>query len=61
VRDLEWRRLQVDRLNTPGQRVYDKALRLLAGEVAVVQGEKAQVAQVHIETLVGRNLAHYQG
>lgn len=57
VRDLEWRRFQRDRLNTPGKRIYDKAIRLLAGEVAIARGEEIEAAQVHIETLLSQNLS----
>ena len=60
VRDLEWRRLQVDRLNTPGKRIYDKAMRLLAGEVAVAQSEEIAATQIHIETILRQGLSRYQ-
>jgi CarD family transcriptional regulator len=60
VRDLEWRRLQVERLNSPGKRMYAKALSMLAGEVAVAQGEEMEAAQVHIETILGLSLSGYQ-
>jgi CarD family transcriptional regulator len=38
VRDLTWRRIQHNKLNVPGQRIFKRAVELLAGELAVAQG-----------------------
>jgi CarD family transcriptional regulator len=60
VRDLAWRKLCKDRLNTPAQRIYDQAIRLLAGEVAVSQGVQIQSARSHIIKMLDENLVSTQ-
>lgn len=48
VRDLAWRREQTGRLNVPGQRIYDKAIQLLASELAVSQEIQLESAKRQI-------------
>jgi RNA polymerase-interacting CarD/CdnL/TRCF family regulator len=38
VRDMAWRRRENDGFTTKGKRLYEKGVRLLAGEIAVSQG-----------------------
>ncbi|MCJ7551132.1 MAG: hypothetical protein MUQ30_15770 [Anaerolineae bacterium] len=37
VRDLTWQQIVAGKLNAPGQRIFKRAMRLLAGELAVTQ------------------------
>ena len=52
VRDLTWRRIQEDRLNVPGRRIFKKAMRLLTGELAVVQGLELAEAEEQINEVL---------
>lgn len=58
IRDLEWRRINVDnkKLNVPGQRIYEKAMRLLAGELAVSQEISVQTAKDQVEDMLEKSL-----
>jgi CarD family transcriptional regulator len=60
VRDLAWRRKQKKRLNRPAQRIYDKAMRLLTGEIAVSQSIQMQSAQAHIKKVLDANLSRIE-
>jgi RNA polymerase-interacting CarD/CdnL/TRCF family regulator len=55
VRDLEWRKLRKNHLNRPAQRIYDQAIRLLAGEIAVSQGVKMQSVRMRIKNVIDAN------
>ncbi len=55
VRDFTWRRIQVDKLNAPGQRIYKKALRMLTSEVAASQEIAMQRATEQIERRLNEN------
>ncbi|MGC9469597.1 MAG: CarD family transcriptional regulator [Anaerolineae bacterium] len=48
VRDLTWRRIQNDKLNVPGRRIFKKAMKLLTSELAVAQGLSLQAAEEQI-------------
>jgi CarD family transcriptional regulator len=48
VRDLAWRRKQNGKLNAPARRIYSKALRLLANELAVSKDIKPRTAKRYI-------------
>jgi len=58
IRDLEWRRINVDKkkLNMPGQRIYDTAMRLLSGELAISQEISVQTAKVQVEDILEKSL-----
>ena len=58
IRDLAWRRINVDskKLNMPGQRIYDKAMRLLSGELAVSQDVSVETAKVQVEDMLEQSL-----
>ncbi|MGC9393434.1 MAG: CarD family transcriptional regulator [Anaerolineae bacterium] len=60
VRDLEWRRLQEGHLNIPGKRIYNKALRLLIGELALSQEIPIQEAEAQVKTILAENLSARQ-
>jgi len=59
VRDLEWRRLQIRRLNVPGERIYKKAMRFLVGELAVSQGVEVQTVEEKVTRLLGESLSSH--
>ncbi|MGC9521313.1 MAG: CarD family transcriptional regulator [Anaerolineae bacterium] len=48
VRDLTWRRIENEKLNVPGRRIFKKAMELLTGELAVAQGLNLQAAEEQI-------------
>lgn len=50
ARNLAWRQRQRDRLNIPGEKLYKKSLKLLASEVATVQGIELTTAELQIKT-----------
>jgi CarD family transcriptional regulator len=50
VRDISWRRRKEDNLTVKGRRLYKRAMRLLAGEVAASQGIDLETAQNKIRT-----------
>jgi CarD family transcriptional regulator len=52
VRDLTWRRIQEDKLNVPGRRIFKKGMQLLAGELAVVQGLELAEAEEQINDVL---------
>ncbi len=55
TRDLAWRQQQRDRLNLPGERLYKKSLKLLASEVATVQGIELATAKLQIKKRLQEN------
>jgi CarD family transcriptional regulator len=58
VRDLNWRCVQHDKLNVPGRRIMQRAMKLLSGELAVAQGIALEEAEVQInEALKSRTVA----
>jgi CarD family transcriptional regulator len=58
IRDLRWRRMNLKKgkLNVPGQRIYKKALHLLAGELAVAQDIDLQSAKEQIDSMLDESL-----
>lgn len=60
VRDLEWRKYYAEGLNSPGQRIYNRAVHLLAGEIAVSQGVQMQSARTHIKRVLTGSLSGSQ-
>jgi CarD family transcriptional regulator len=57
VRDMAWRRLENDKLNVPGRRIYKKALKLLIGELAVVQGVELLEAEEQVNEALKSQMA----
>jgi CarD family transcriptional regulator len=57
VRDLEWRRMHKKQLNKPAQRIYDKAMHLLAGEIAVSQDLQLASAQEKVKNVLDASLS----
>jgi len=52
LRDLWWKDFSIRKLTTEGKRLYAKGMRLLASEVAVIQGSELAEAEAQIsETL----------
>ena len=50
LRDLTWRRIQEEKLNVPGRRIFNRGMKLLTGELAVSQGITLQSAEEQIHT-----------
>ncbi len=48
IRDLSWQQIVASKLNAPGQRIFKRAKRLLAGELAVTQETDVQAAEEQI-------------
>lgn len=48
VRDMAWRLKREGRLNTRGKRMYEKGIKLLAGEVAASQGTDLSNAETQV-------------
>ena len=56
VRDMAWRRQEKGHLTTTGRRLYDEGVKLLAGEVAAVQGVDVVDAEVQVKTRLKEGL-----
>jgi CarD family transcriptional regulator len=56
VRDLSWKDQQVRKLTSEGKRLYDKGMRLLASEVAAIQGGDLDDAQARISETLDDNV-----
>lgn len=57
VRDMAWRRQQRGHLTITGKRLYDEGVKLLAGEVAAVQGVDLMAAEVQVKTRLREGIA----
>jgi CarD family transcriptional regulator len=57
VRDMAWRRQEKGHLTTTGKRLYDEGVKLLAGEVAAVQGVDVMDAEVQVKTRLREGIA----
>ena len=54
IRDLSWRQVVAGKLNAPGQRIFKRAKRLLAGELAITQETEMQAAEEQIRDALKR-------
>ena len=54
VRDISWQQIVAGKLNAPGQRIFKRAKRLLAGELAVTQETEVQAAEEQIRDALKR-------
>ena len=57
LRDLRWKDHHVRSLTIEGKRLYDKGTRLLAAEVALVQGSDTGTVENQISDVLGENVA----
>jgi CarD family transcriptional regulator len=57
VRDMAWRRQEKGHLTTTGKRLYDEGVKLLAGEVAAVQGVDVMDAEVQVKARLREGIA----
>jgi CarD family transcriptional regulator len=57
VRDMAWRQKQRGRLTLKGTRIYEKAIMLLAGEAAAVDGIDLIEAEARVRTTLRENLS----
>jgi CarD family transcriptional regulator, regulator of rRNA transcription len=57
LRDLRWKDHHVRSLTIEGKRLYDKATKLLAAEIALVQGSDTGTVETRISGVLGENVA----
>jgi RNA polymerase-interacting CarD/CdnL/TRCF family regulator len=57
LRDLSWKDYHVRSLTSEGKRLYDKAMKLLATEVAVVQGSDREAVESELTRVLSENVA----
>jgi CarD family transcriptional regulator len=57
VRDMAWRQQREGRLNTMGKRKYKKGMRVLAGEIAAVQGVDLEDAEAQVRAKLMESLS----
>ena len=57
LRDLRWKDHHVRRLTIEGKRLYDKGTKLLAAEIALVQGSDTGTVENQISDVLGENVA----
>jgi CarD family transcriptional regulator len=56
VRDMAWRRKREGKLNTRGKRMYEKGVKLLAGEIAVAQDTDLAEAEAQVRNRLRERL-----
>ena len=57
LRDLSWKDQHVSSLTSEGKRLYDRGMKLLASEVALVQGDERDDVETQISHVLSENLA----
>ena len=57
LRDLTWKDYHVRSLTSEGKRLYDKAIKFLATEVAVVQGSDRETVESELSRVLDENVA----
>lgn len=57
VRDMAWRQQREGRLTTMGKRMYEEGLRILAGEIAAVQGVDLNAAEAQVRNRLSESLS----
>ncbi len=57
LRDIWWRREERDGLTTHGREIYQKSMKLLSGEIAVVRGIDIQAARSVLEGRLRENFS----
>ena len=58
IRDLEWWKILKGHLNSTERRVYELAMNMLAGEIAVSQDVEMQSARSQIKNVLDVNFAN---
>ena len=56
LRDLQWKNIHVRKLTMEGKRLYDKGMRLLATEIALVRGHDTEAVESKIARTLQKNL-----
>jgi len=56
IRDMAWRQQRKGRLNTVGKRLYEKSIKILAGEIAALQDIDLSDADVQVRTKLQEGL-----
>jgi CarD family transcriptional regulator len=57
IRDLAWRKKEKRHLTTRGKRLYERAMMLLASEIAGAQGEDLETAEIEIASKLSASIA----
>lgn len=57
VRDMAWRQQRQGNLTTMGKRMYEEGLRILAGEIAAVQGVDLNAAEAQVRDRLSERLS----
>lgn len=60
LRDLAWRRSRKGHLTQRGKRLYEKAMKRLAGEMAVIQDKAASATQARISQRLNASFATFE-
>lgn len=60
IRDLSWKNHSVRNLTSEGKRLYDKGIKLLATEVAVVRGSDTEAVEVELMRVLSENVATWE-
>jgi CarD family transcriptional regulator len=56
LRDLQWKNVHVRKMTLEGKRLYDKGMRLLATEIALVRGSDTETVESKIARVLQTNL-----
>ncbi len=57
LRDLRWKDQHVRSLTIEGKRLYDKAMKLLATEVSLVEGSDRKTVEMELSRVLSENVA----
>ena len=57
LRDLRWKDQHVRSLTIEGKRLYDKAMKLLATEVSLVEGSDRETVEMELSRVLNENVA----
>jgi len=57
LRDLRWKDYHVRSFTVEGKRWYDKGMKLLAAEIALVQGSDPETVEDQLSRVLGENVA----
>ena len=56
LRDLSWKDYHVRSLTSEGKRLYDKAMKFLTAEIAVVQGSDREAVESEVSRVLNENV-----
>ena len=56
LRDLQWKNVHVRKMTLEGKRLYNKGMRLLATEIALVRGHDTEAVESKIARVLQKNV-----